>query len=109
MEHDVMKSRLSAITGVTDESLLLTYLDLAGDAVLKRRFGEGYAPNEEVPERYHSKQLEIAVYLLNKRGAEGQTVHNENGVNRTYESAGVPFSMVKDIIPLAKSLGGERR
>ena len=46
-----------------------------------------------------TKQVEIAVYLYNKRGAEGQIVHNENGINRTYESADVPESLMRGITP----------
>jgi hypothetical protein len=53
----------------------------------------------EVPNRYETKQVEIAVYLYNKRGAEGQTAHNENGINRTYESADVPESLMRGITP----------
>ena len=53
----------------------------------------------EVPARYETKQVEIAVYLYNKRGAEGQTSHNENGINRTYESADVPESLMRGITP----------
>ena len=41
------------------------------------------------------KQIEIAVYLYNKQGAEGQTAHSENGISRTYESADVPGVHVK--------------
>jgi len=44
-------------------------------------------------------QLEIATYLLNKRGAEGQTAHSENGISRSYESADVPSSMLNQIVP----------
>ena len=42
-----------------------------------------------------------AVYLLNKRGAEGETAHSENGISRSYESADIPESMLSGIIPFA--------
>ena len=44
-------------------------------------------------------QVEIAAYLMNKRGAEGETYHGENGVNRTYENASVPASMLAGVTP----------
>jgi hypothetical protein len=44
-------------------------------------------------------QCEIAAYLLNKRGAEGQTSHTENGITRNYGGADVPESMLSSIIP----------
>lgn len=108
MTVEVMRSRLSVITGETDDAVLLTYLDMARERVLARCYPFGCPEGTEVPTRYHSKELEIAVYLLNKRGAEGETAHNENGINRFYESASVPDSMLKDIIPFASpfSLGG---
>ena len=48
------------------------------------------------------KQIEIATYLYNKQGAEGETKHNENGVDRTYESASIPESMLSDISPVVQ-------
>jgi hypothetical protein len=56
----------------------------------------------EVPRRYGYLQCEIAAYLLNKRGAEGQTGHSENGISRSYESADVPESMLSEVIPFCK-------
>ena len=45
-------------------------------------------------------QVEIAVYLMNKRGAEGESAHSENGVSRTYENGDVPASMLRGIVPM---------
>lgn len=56
---------------------------------------------KEVPERYHMTQVEIAAYLLNKRGAEGETAHSENGISRSYEDGDVPSSLLRDIVPYA--------
>lgn len=98
MTQEVLKSRLSALTGETNDDVLLTFLDIAKDKVLSKCYP--YRQDvTDVPERYQTTQLEIAVYLLNKRGAEGQTAHNENGINRSYESASVPDSMLEGIVP----------
>ena len=88
---------LQSMADESDYQTLLAYLSLAAEIVLNRcyPFGGG----EEVPARYCRKQIEIACYLLNKRGAEGQLTHTENGISRSYESASVPESMLKDIIP----------
>lgn len=94
-------STLKVLLGVTDTSedqLLLTFLSLAEEKILERLYpydGE----KKELPQRYNGKQLEIAVYLYNKQGAEGQTAHSENGISRTYESADVPESMLRGIAP----------
>jgi hypothetical protein len=53
----------------------------------------------EVPHRYGVLQCEIATYLLNKRGAEGETSHSENGISRGYESADVPESLIGVVVP----------
>ncbi len=47
-------------------------------------------------------QIEIAVFLYNKLGAEGETSHSENGVSRMYENAHIPDSMLNTIVPLGK-------
>lgn len=94
-------STLKVLLGLTDTSedqLLLTFLSLAEEKILERLYpydGE----KKELPQRYNGKQLEIAVYLYNKQGAEGQTAHSENGISRTYESADVPESMLRGIVP----------
>lgn len=86
----------------TDESwsddVLISYLKIAGDKIIKRAYPYDDTV-EEVPRRYGVLQCEIAQYLLNKRGAEGETAHGENGVNRTYENADVPESLMSEVIP----------
>lgn len=90
---------LRAMVGGSDaDEVLSTYLLLAGRKVIARAFPY----NEEVveiPAKYETVQLEIAAYMLNKRGAEGQTQHSENGITRQYENADIPSSMLKAITP----------
>ena len=52
-----------------------------------------------IRDRYDTLQCEIAAYMLNKRGAEGQTSHSENGISRSYENADIPSSMLKVVTP----------
>jgi hypothetical protein len=59
----------------------------------------GIGETKVVPSKYEYKQCEIAAFLLNKRGAEGQTGHNENGTNRSYEGGTIPPSMLAEITP----------
>ena len=89
---------LSTLSGETDEGVLLTFLTLAGQKVIQRAYP--YRTDvTAVPDRYATNQVEIACYLLNKRGAEGETYHSENGINRSYENADVPGSMLARITP----------
>lgn len=95
---------LRAMVGTpnTDENwsddVLISYLSIAGRKIINRAYPYDDTITE-VPRRYGYLQCEIACYLLNKRGAEGQTAHSENGVNRSYESADVPESMLREVIP----------
>lgn len=90
---------IETMTGEHDEDVLTIYNRIAGDKILARLYPWGYEGEKTVPEKYHSLQIEIAVYLINKRGAEGETTHNENGISRTYGSADVPPIMLRAITP----------
>ena len=90
---------LKAMVGESDtEEVLLAYLNIAGSKIMNRAYPYG-TEETEVPVRYGFLQCEIAAYLLNKRGAEGQTSHSENGISRSYESADVPESMLGAVTP----------
>ena len=90
---------LKAMVGDSDtEEVLSTYLKIAGRKIITKAFPYDETI-EEVPKRYATLQCEIAAYLLNKRGAEGQKLHAENGISRVYENADVPSSMLKTITP----------
>jgi hypothetical protein len=97
-------SLLRAMVGTpnTDENwsddVLISYLTIAGQKVINRAYPYDNTITE-VPSRYVHIQCEIAAYLLNKRGAEGQTAHSENGVSRSYESADVPESLLSEVVP----------
>lgn len=92
---------LRAMSDETDEVILRAYLNLAGQKVIEKAF-PFRQDVKDVPDKYIFNQIEIAVYLLDKQGAGGQTSHSENGISRRYESASVPNSMLKGIIPFGK-------
>lgn len=83
----------------SQDAKLQLFLDTAESKIKERR---NNLPEEAMEDRWKMKQIEIAVYLFNKQGAEGETTHDENGVKRTYESASVPASMLSDISPIAR-------
>ena len=93
----VMVEQPSNAAGWSDE-VLKSYLTIAGQIILNRAYPYDDTVTE-VPRRYGHLQCEIAVYLINKRGAEGEMSHSENGIARTYENASVPESMLRDITP----------
>lgn len=107
MTNEEMLARLQARTGETDTTLLTSYLEDAGAIIINKVYP--FRDNiTEVPKKYQYRQLEIAVYLVNKRGAEGQEVHIENGIHRHYGGSSIPAEMLKDVMPFAKvPIGGE--
>lgn len=99
MTNEEKVNALKAMVGGSDsDEVLSTYLLFAGQKIINRAYP--YDPTvTEVPVQYHTLQCEIAAYMLNKRGAEGQTSHSENGISRSYENADVPASMLKGVTP----------
>ena len=88
----------------TPEETLSVYLDIAASKILNRLYPYKTVQDYKVPERYVALQLNIACYLVNKRGAEGQIQHIENGIHRNYGSSDVPDEMLKEIVPFAQAI-----
>lgn len=102
-EKLAMLKVLVDVEGDTQDSALTVYLTVAGKKILNKAFPYD-STQTEVPNRYALLQCEIAAYLWNKRGAEGEISHNENGISRSYENADVPSSMLKEIVPFCGSI-----
>lgn len=85
-----------------DDNTLLSYLSQAKDVILNRMYpymNDNDYEGMTIPKRYDYKQIRIAAYMLNKRGAEGETQHIENGIHRNYKSSDVPEDMLWDVFP----------
>lgn len=87
----VLKSRLDSGDTTSDDTAM-SYLKSAEKAVINIAFPFGNG-TEVMPEKYDYEQIEIALYMLNKRGAEGETLHIEEGTHRTFEAADIPRSL----------------
>ena len=97
--YKLTKLRLMVGANASEDNLLLMYLTDAERAILNHLYPMDEDVAHTLPTRYESRQVEIAAYLYNKRGAEGETSHNENGISRSYENGSIPDSMLSDIIP----------
>lgn len=99
MTQEEKLTALKAMVGSSDsDEVLSTYLTFAGSKIIAKAYP--YQNDiSEVPAQYAHLQVEIAAYMLNKRGAEGQVSHSENGITRSYENGDVPPSMLKAVIP----------
>ena len=88
------------ITENATDAELEDILESAKAVILSRRFPFGVYPLD-IEDRYKDLQIRIAVEMFSKRGAEGQTAHSENGVSRSYASAGVSEDLLREITPKA--------
>ena len=106
MTTDEKISRLNVLISPDTASMdLLSFLlEQAEGIVLNRRYPFGPPEGAVVPAVYEHVQLQIAVELFSKMGAEGQVAHNENGVSRTWEAGDVSPSLLRRIVPVAGSV-----
>lgn len=80
-----------------EDDILQFYLDNASDIICDIR------NSDKVEKKYLSTQIKIAIELYNKRGAEGQISHSENGIGRAYEKSDISPSLLMNITPVAKT------
>lgn len=99
-EEKILKLKTLLLPDEVSDDLLEALLETAEGYVLNRRYPFGVPENATVEKRFEYVQLKIAVELYSKMGAEGQTAHNENGINRTFENADVSKSLLRQITPV---------
>lgn len=83
------------------DALVGNLLTEAKLAILQRRYPFGLPDDADVEPRYEGIQCKLASRYFYKRGAEGETAHNENGINRTYGSVN-DEDLLMEITPIAK-------
>ena len=84
------------------EALLQAALDRAKLGILELRFPFGYDETQDLEAQYKGLQVDWAIELISKMGAEGETAHSENGVSRSYESGDVSNSLKRRVVPMGK-------
>ena len=91
---------VALMTDETSAAVVTAYLNLAKQTIFEKAFPYGNFP-EEMPSQYDGVHVEAAAYMINRRGAEGETVHLENGVSRHWETGTLPDTLLRRIIPFA--------
>ena len=106
MTNQEKKAQLAVLISpdTAEETLLDALLSQSEGIVLNRRYPFGIPEGATVPAQYEHIQLRIAVELFSKMGAEGQTAHSENGINRTYASADISPALLYRIVPVVGSV-----
>lgn len=80
---------VQALVGNDSEAtseLLTVYLSMAESAIMQRCYPIGGIEGKTMPSEYEFLQCNLAARYFFRRGAEGEIVHSEDGVNRTYGS-----------------------
>lgn len=85
---------------VLEDETVEDYLSSARDTVMNHLYPFRDTSGMEMPSKYDYVQIQICVYRINKRGAEGQTTHIEVGTERDFASADVPMDLLKEITPM---------
>lgn len=99
MDIDVLEMLKRRVGDSVDEESLLDYLLIAQHIILERRYGVVENYPEVFPDRYLITSFQIALYLVNRDGSEGQMSHAEGGIMRTYKNANIPEDLLVDVIP----------
>ena len=103
-EEKIIKLEELISPDTADKELLSQFIVLSEGIVLNRRYPFGPPEGAIVPAQFEHIQLLIALELFSKRGAEGQIEHDENGIARKYENAGVSESLLRRIPPIVGSV-----
>ena len=103
-EQKIEKLGVLISPDTADISLLIFLIEQAESIVLNRRYPFGIPEGATVPTAYEHIQLQIALELFSKMGAEGQVSHDENGIKRTYEAADVSPTLLRRIMPVVGSV-----
>ena len=89
MTAEEKTTRVQTLLGNDEEAtdeLVAVYLDDAKEAILNRRYPFGAPDFADVPKQYENAQCKLAARYFLRRGAEGELIHNEDGVQRHYGS-----------------------
>ncbi len=91
-------------TDTSEDSRLAVYLDASKSEILSWRYS--YASNKpyEVPAEYEMTQIHAVIAGYSISGAENQTSHNENGINRTFKFSDMVDYIHAHVIPIARCI-----
>ena len=80
------------------DALVGLYLDDAKAAILRRLYPFGDISEQTIPAIYEMLWCKLAYRYFLRRGAEGEYIHDENGINRHYSSPN-DEDLLKEVTP----------
>lgn len=101
----MIKSLLSDGGSLPSDDKLLAYLVLAKNEILNWTYSQvGGVPTTvtDVPAKYEVTQIYAVVAGYTHAGSEGETQHNENGINRYFSSADMLDYIHRNVLPIVR-------
>lgn len=101
-----LQDKIQMVATLLDEESVLpgdviqTYLTMAEREILAWRYGDGAPSNGEVPPAYEMTQVQAVLNGFSQAGAEGQTYHGENGINRTFGYVDMVNYIRRNVVPM---------
>ena len=105
-EDKIERLKVLISPDTASDILLSNLLEQSEGIILNRRYHFGAPEDAALSPMHEQIQIRIAVELFSKMGAEGQTMHTENGVIRTWEAGDVSPSLLRTIVPVCGSVVG---
>lgn len=96
---DILKRLKLRIPEESNDELLFDILESAKNLILLKRYPFTEETPLELENKYTELQLQIAIRMYNKIGAEGETAHTESGVSRSYGSSAEYEDLLARVIP----------
>ena len=105
MIRSEMIAKIMEISEEDDVNVVGFYLDNAEEIILNQLYpfdeSREALENVTVPDRYTNFWMRLTIYLIAKNGADGESVHIENGIHRHYTATDVAPDMLREITPKA--------
>lgn len=89
---------------IDPDNVLSAFLIEAKDAIMNRAYPYGVPEEATFPAKYEILACKIAIEQLNKRGAEGQLSHSENGISRSYSNGYITSDLLQTVVPHCSSI-----
>lgn len=86
------------------ESVISAYLSLSLAKIMERLYPFDHSASLVLPSKYDVLHCELAARMIARRGGEGELIHNENGIQRTYGTVD-DEDILSRLTPMMKIVG----
>jgi Phage QLRG family, putative DNA packaging. len=97
-----MVKTMLRISDTSEDALIQTYLEAAGNEILGWRYSYSDFTPQSVPKEYEMTQVQAVVNGYTQSGNEGQNVSIENGIHRHFAYSDMVRYIRANVIAIAK-------